>query len=307
MRAEAGSFLELCYHPKMAAEVTIQPLRRFDLDAAIIFSDILVIPQALGQELCFQEREGPKLGALEAIPRLREADFLAKLAPVYEALSLVSAKLDPAVTLIGFAGAPWTLACYMIDGQGGGGFPQALATMRERPTLFGQLIDSLVESIALHLSQQIQAGAEVIQLFDSWAGLLRDDEVDAWSLAPSLRITGEIARLHPEVPVILFPRQVGQGALQLLAEDGRPAGLSLDQDQDLLWAAESLQPRIALQGNLAPETLREGGEALERETRRVLECFSQGPHIFNLGHGVLQHTPPEQVAALVEQVRRFKS
>ncbi len=304
LRAKAGSFLALCNDPKLAAEVTLQPLRRFELDAAIIFSDILVIPQALGQDLTFQEGEGPKLSTLEAIPQLEEDDFLARLSPVYEALSLVSGKLGPETALIGFCGAPWTLACYMLEGEGGGGFPTAVQTMRQRPTLFGQLIDCLVEGVVLHLSHQIRAGAEVVQVFDSWAGLLAEEEVGQWCLAPLLRITGEIARLHPEVPVILFPRQVDREALLVLAEDGRPAGLSLDQDQDLDWAAANLQSRIALQGNLAPECLRDGGAALDRETDRILGALAGGPHIFNLGHGVLQQTPPEHVSALVERVRR---
>ncbi len=307
VRAEAGSFLDLCYTPKLATEVTIQPLRRFDLDAAIIFSDILVIPQALGQDLRFQEGEGPKLGPLTAIPSLDESKFAAFLAPVYEALSLVSSKLGPETSLIGFAGAPWTLACYMIDGQGGGGFPEACRMMRERPTLFGQLVDCLVESIVLHLSNQVRAGAEVIQLFDSWAGLLEGNEVTQWSLAPMLRITGELARLHPDVPIILFPRNIGQEGLLTIAEDGRAAGLSLDQGHDLDWAASALQSRITVQGNLSPETLKAGGEALTEETDRILRSLGGGPHIFNLGHGVLQHTPPEHVAALVEQVRSFRS
>ncbi len=307
VRAQAGSFLDLCYNPELAAEVTLQPLQRFNLDAAIIFSDILVIPQALGQELSFQEGEGPKLGPLVDLPRLDEATFTGKLNPVYEALALVASQLDRETALIGFAGAPWTLACYMIDGQGGGGFPNAQAVMRERPTYFGQLIDCLVEAIVLHLSRQIDAGAEVIQLFDSWAGLLTDEEVVHWSLAPLLRITGEIARLHPRVPVILFPRQIGQAGLLAIAEDGRAAGVSLDQGQDLDWAAKNLQNRIVLQGNLAPESLKAGGALLRDETDAILRCLGKGPHIFNLGHGVLQHTPPEHVAALVEQVRSSKS
>lgn len=307
VRAEAGSFLDLCYNPTLAAEVTIQPLRRFELDAAIIFSDILVIPQALGQELAFQEGEGPKLEPLQELPKLQETAFLEELAPVYEALALVAGQLGPEKTLIGFAGAPWTLACYMIDGKGGSGFPKAQAVMRQRPTFFGQLIDCLVESIVLHLSRQIEAGAEVVQLFDSWAGALQGDEVSKWSLAPLLRITGELARLHPGVPVILFPRQIDREGLLTVAEDGRAAGLSLDQGQDLAWAAEALQSRIVIQGNLAPETLKAGGEALHLEVDRILRQLSKGPHIFNLGHGVLQHTPPEHVAALVEQVRSFRS
>ncbi len=307
VRAKAGNFLALCNAPDLAAEVTLQPLRRFDLDAAIIFSDILVIPQALGQELSFQEGEGPRLSALEAVPSLVEEDFVQRLDPVYQALSLVAAELGPGTALIGFAGAPWTLACYMVDGAGGGGFPRALEMMRQRPTLFGQIIDVLVESVVLHLSNQIRAGAEVVQIFDSWAGLLAPNEVWQWCLAPLLRITGDLARLHPGVPVILFPREVGREALEALAEDGRPAGLSLDQGQDLGWAAAELQGRIALQGNLAPEILMQGGETLLNEADRILQALAGGPHIFNLGHGVLQHTPPEHVAALVERVRAFKS
>lgn len=303
VRAETGSFLDLCYSPKLAAEVTLQPLRRFGLDAAIIFSDILVVPQALGQDLAFVEGEGPRLEPIGTVPNLDETAFAARLGPVYEALAEVSATLDPAVALIGFAGAPWTLACYMIDGQGGGGFPLACRTMRQRPSHFGQLIDVLVEAVVLHLSRQVEAGAEVVQVFDSWAGLLAGDEVRQWCLAPLLRITAEMARRHPQVPVLLFPRQVDRGALEVLAEDGRPAGLSLDQGQDLAWAAATLQPRLAVQGNLAPETLQAGGEGLRREAAAILAALAGGPHVFNLGHGILQGTPPEHVAALVAQVR----
>ncbi len=305
VRAAAGSFLNLCYNPERAAEVTLQPLRRFDLDAAIIFSDILVIPHALGQELTFVEGEGPQLPPLQELPEMEERAFLQQLDPVYEALKRVSETLSDDAALIGFAGAPWTLACYMLDGRGGRGFPRALQVMRQRATWFGQLIDRLVEAIVLHLSKQIQAGAEVVQLFDSWAGLLTHEEARLWSLAPMLRVTGELARLHPGVPVILFPRKVDQESLLALAEDGRAAGLSLDQEQDLGWAAEALQTRIALQGNLSPDALLEGGARLEREAGGLLDALKQGPHIVNLGHGVMQPTPPEHVAALVKQVRRF--
>jgi len=307
VRSQAGSFLNLCYNPALAAEVTLQPLSRFDLDAAIIFSDILVVPQALGVPLIFVEGEGPRLEPPAEVPRLEEGAFIESLQPVYEAISRVAASLPHAAALIGFAGAPWTLACYMLDGQGGGGFPVAVRTMRQQPTRFGKLIDVLVDAVSLHLSAQIEAGAEVVQVFDSWAGLLGEDEVKQWCLAPLLRITAEVARRHPNVPVMLFPRQVGRSALVHLAEDGRAAALSLDQGQDLQWAASALQPRTVVQGNLAPETLLAGGESLERETRTLLEALAGGPHIFNLGHGVLQGTPPEHVAALVAQVRAYSS
>ncbi|GAB5468798.1 MAG: uroporphyrinogen decarboxylase [Rhodospirillales bacterium] len=306
VRAEAGSFLKLCYSPKQAAEVTLQPLRRFPLDAAIIFSDILVIPHAMGRDLTFAEGEGPRLPPLMELPDYDEASYLAHLQPVYDALGETKAALPEAVALIGFAGAPWTLACYMLDGRGGQGFTRTLEIMRQKPTFFGQLIDRLVEATVLHLSKQIEAGAEVIQLFDSWAGLLREGEAMQWSLAPLLRITGELARLHPRVPVMLFPRQVTRESLAYLAEDGRAAALSLDQDQDRPWAAKVLQPRVALQGNLSPDLLLKGGKELEADTSALLEIFAAGPHIVNLGHGVLQGTPPEHVGALVRQVKRSR-
>ncbi|MEO1193414.1 MAG: uroporphyrinogen decarboxylase [Pseudomonadota bacterium] len=303
-RAEAGSFLDLCYNPKLAAEVTLQPLRRFPLDAAIIFSDILVIPHAMGRDLTFAEGEGPRLTPLEGLPDYDPAAFLAHLQPVYDALSETAKGLPDATSLIGFAGAPWTLACYMLDGRGGTGFPRAVETMRQKPTYFGQLIDRLVEAIVVHLSKQVEAGAEALQVFDSWAGLLEGPEVAQWCLAPLLRITGELARLHPQIPVILFPRQVPQEALVSLAEDGRPAALSLDQDQDRHWAAKTLQPRITPQGNLSPDLLLAGGDALKHDLDDLLTCAASGPWIVNLGHGVIKETPPEHVAALVARVRQ---
>ena len=306
-RSQAGSFLTLCFQPSLAAEVTLQPLRRFDLDAAIIFSDILVIPIALGQDVCFQEGEGPVLESLSSIPRLYEESFIKRLEPVYEAISFVSAKLDDNVSLIGFAGAPWTLACYMIEGRGGTGFPRALDFMRRQPTAFGQLIDCLTDCIVLHLSRQIDAGAEAVQIFDSWAGSLEDQEITKWSIAPLLHITRELASRYPNLPVILFPRNVSQEHLLSLVENSCAAALSLDQNQDLEWAARALQPHVALQGNLAPDSLTQGGPELEREVDRILSCLSEGAHIFNLGHGILKETPPEHVTALVERVRRFTS
>ena len=303
LRAEAGSFLDLCYDPKRAAEVTLQPIRRFGFDAAILFSDILVIPHALGQPLTFAEGEGPRLEPLQRVPHFDPVGFGKHLQPVYDALVETKAHLPGETTLLGFAGAPWTLAAYMLDGQGGG-FPRAREMMGREATILANLVDLLVEATVEHLALQVAAGADAVQLFDSWAGLLTPAQAMEWSLAPLLRILSGFAGRCPGVPVILFPRGVAPAVLMDLAEDGRAAALSLGTDVDPIWAREHLQSRVAVQGNLDPLILVEGGAALEQEVQRLMTEFGGGPWVFNLGHGVLPQTPPEHVARLVELVRR---
>jgi len=302
-RAEAGSFLDLCFNVDLATEVTLQPIRRYDFDAAIIFSDILVIPMALGQGLRFAEGEGPLLDAMPERMELNRGRLKETLDPVYAAIGKTREALSVETSLIGFAGAPWTLACYMIDQRGKTGFPKALEAARGQSQAFVGLIDLLTETIVEHLSLQVQAGADVIQVFDTWAGLLQGSALERFSLSPMLRITGELNRRHPEVPVILFPREVPPEALLRLAEDGRPRGLTLDPHQDPAWAAGALQKHVALQGNLAPAVLRDGGAALDDAIDRLLATLGNGPYVMNLGHGVVPETPPEHVAQLVSRVR----
>lgn len=303
LRAEAGSFLDLCYDPAKAAEVTLQPIRRYAFDAAIIFSDILVVPHALGQPLTFVEGEGPRLEPLESVPAFEPEAFRAHLAPVYEALARTRAALPDEVALLGFAGAPWTLAGYMLDGRGHA-FPRALDIMRRATGGFSALIDLLVEAVIEHLAAQVEAGADAVQIFDSWAGLLSEGEAVVWSQAQLSRICTGFALRCPGVPVLLFPRGAPASVLEALAEDGRAAALSLATEVDPAWAAEALQPRVTVQGNLDPQVLVEGGAALDAAVDRLSEALGSGSWICNLGHGVVPQTPPEHVARLVERVRR---
>ena len=306
VRGEAGSFLQLCNDPQRAAEVTLQPIRRFDLDAAIIFSDILVVPQAMGQDLRFAEGEGPRLGTLPADFALGEAALLARLAPVYEALRLVRRDLAPDKALIGFAGAPWTLAAYMIEGQGGTGFPKAIAAARRGDQRFRALLDSLVLQVSRHLKGQVAAGAEVLQLFDSWAGLLPDELQGPFSASLLEATAAEVKKTYPKVPIIAFPRGATRQTYEQLAKASSIDGLSLGESVDRAWAHHSLQAHKCLQGNLAPETLVQGGQAMAREVAAILEAWGKGPLVFNLGHGIPQTTPPEHVGQLVAHLRQAR-
>jgi len=306
LRARAAGFLEFCFDPDLAVEATLQPIRRFGFDAAILFSDILVVPHALGQPVRFAEGHGPLLEPLRSkadIDRLTAAPLRERLAPVFETLRRLKGSLPPATTLIGFAGAPWTLASYMIEGTGGGEFLHPRRMAYEAPMLFGGLIDLLIECIFDYLCAQIEAGAEVIQIFDSWAGLLSEPERRRWSLAPLRRIAERLREAHPSVPVILFPRGVGLLYREFARASGA-AAVSLDSGVPLDWAATELQPHVALQGNLDPVLLLADGAALEREVECIRTRLGAGPFIFNLGHGILPQTPVGHVERLVELVRR---
>jgi uroporphyrinogen decarboxylase len=308
VRATTRSFLEFCYTPDKAVEVTLQPIRRFGFDAAIIFSDILVVPDALGQKVWFEEGEGPKLEALTdpaQFARLSRARLADHLAPVYEAIRQTRAALPRETALLGFAGAPFTLACYMIEGSGSRDFAKVKKWAYGHPESFGLLIDLLVESVVDHLSNQVEAGVDGVQLFDSWAGVLPEEQLFRWSLDPMVRIATGLRERHPNVPVLAFPRAVGPAALMYRRPDSFSA-LSLDTGIGAHWAAKELQPHICVQGNLDPIMLVAGGAALEREARRILDKLGHGSFIFNLGHGVVPQTPPEHVAQLVEIVRTWK-
>ena len=304
LRARAGSFLELCYTPELAYEITLQPVRRFGMDAAILFSDILVVADALGCPVSFVEGRGPQLEPVrggDAVARLRPADVRARLAPVYETVDKLRRDLPAQTALIGFAGAPWTVAAYMVEGEGSKEFYAARALARRDGDAFACLIEVLTEATIEHLRAQVEAGADVLQLFDSWAGILPDDEFLRWCQEPALHIVRTLKGLHPAVPIIAFPR--GAGLHYRSFVDAVPIdGLSLDTAAPAAQVRCEL-PGLCLQGNLDPVALLTGGAGLRRETEKIVRALATGPFIFNLGHGVLPDTDPEEVAALVAFVR----
>lgn len=300
VRETAGGFLDLCYTPDFAVEVTLQPIRRYHMDAAILFADILVIPDALGQPVAYQAGEGPVLEPIRsaaAVARLQTGRVVDHLAPVFETLRRLRTDLPDDVALIGFAGAPWTVATYMVEG---GGSPDHAVTKRwalgNEPG-FETLIDMLVDATVDYLSAQIDAGAEAVQLFDTWAGALPASGFRRWCVEPTRRIVAALKDAHPGVPVIGFPRGVGANYLAYVKETGVD-GISIDSSVSPAWAAATLQPLCAVQGNLDPQYLVTGGDAMLAEARSILEALSDGPYVFNLGHGIVPQTPPEHVAVL---------
>lgn len=307
LRGQAGSFLNLCFNPEFAAEVTLQPLRRFDMDAAILFSDILVVPYALGQALDFVEGEGPKLGAFAGAAAFAEIDFDAfdkKLQPVYETVRRVRAALAPEKALIGFAGAPWTVACYMIQGHGGGEFKATLTFAKEKPQEFDRLIDTLAGVTAHYLIRQIKSGADAVQLFDSWAGLLKGDDFARWVTNPAAKIVALVKKSCPGTLLIGFPREAGALYKDYAAATGFD-GIGIDQSFSVKEAVGAFGGK-AVQGNLDPVLLLEGGREMEDNILRILRDAGDAPFIFNLGHGVIKETPPEHVAKLSEIVKGYR-
>jgi uroporphyrinogen decarboxylase len=304
VRAEAGSFMDLCLTPELAVEVTLQPLRRFPLDAAILFSDILIVPHGLGQSVSFAEGHGPvlePLGGPQGLARLALDGMVGRLAPVYETVRRLRAALPAEVALIGFAGAPWTVASYMVEGGSSRDYIAAKGWAYRDPAGFDRLIALLVEATVAHLSAQIEAGADLVQLFDSWIGALPAAGLERWGVAPCRAIIAALRARHPGVPVILFPR--GAGAAYSAYSGCGAAALGLDTGVPLDWAARTLQPEFVLQGNIDPVALLVGGPALEQAARAVLQRLGPARLIVNLGHGVLPETPPEHVAALAALVR----
>ena len=305
VRAGIGGFLELCLTPALAAEVTLQPVRRFGMDGAILFSDILVVPHGLTQRVEFRDGEGPVLepvATARELARLQASGFRERVAAVGETVRQVRAALPDHVALIGFAGSPWTVATYMVEGGSSRDFARVKTWLYRDPIGFAALIDLLVDATAAYLGMQIEAGAEVIQLFESWAGVLAAPAFERWVAAPNTTIVDRLKRLHPGVPVILFPRGAGV-SYETLSHAVAVAGIGLDTTVPLDWARQILQPRHALQGNLDPRVLVVGGAALGEEVQRIRGALGHGPFIFNLGHGVLPDTPPEHVAELVRLVR----
>jgi uroporphyrinogen decarboxylase len=306
LREKAGSFLKLCFTPEWAAEVTLQPIRRFGFDAAILFSDILVLPHALGRNLRFVEGEGPRLDPLTdvaSVARLPKRADSSVLAPVYETVRRVKALLDPQKTLIGFCGAPWTVATYMIAGQGTSDQAPARLFAYREPESFARLVDILIDNSVEYLAAQLEAGADAVQLFDTWAGVLPPDQFDRWCLAPAQKIVERLRKRVPGARVIGFPRGAGMMALPYAETTGINA-IGLDWMTDLSFAKEMLQPRVAVQGNLDPLALRAGGAALDQSVDTILEALAGGPFIFNLGHGILPDTPIAHVEQMLKRVRR---
>ena len=307
-RARAGSFLNLCYTPELAAEVTLQPIRRFGFDAAILFADILLLPHALGCELDFPEGLGPRLSVIrrsEDLGRLASAeDIHNELEPVYRTVGILRDALPAAVTLIGFAGAPWTVATYMIAGRGTPGQEPAHAMLRENRLLFDRLIELLTNATIHYLEQQARAGAEVLKIFDSWSGSLTRSEglFDRYCTQVHERIIAALNSSFPDVPVIGFPRGADRHYREYVARTG-VSGLALDTGVDADWAAKHLQPATCVQGNLDPRHLVTGGGKLVAETRRIVRAFANGPHIFNLGHGITPEGDPDNVLRMLEAVR----
>jgi uroporphyrinogen decarboxylase len=305
-RGQAGDFLSLCYNPDLASEVTLQPIRRFGFDAAILFADILLVPQALGAKLWFVTGEGPRL---EPITDQADLDALLPLDaihdtlnPVYETVRILARELPEETALIGFAGAPWTVATYMVAGRGTPDQAPAHAMKDGNRPLFDALIDRLTEATIEYLSKQIDAGAEVVKIFDSWAGSLTGADFDAYSLKPMAAITAAIKARHPGVPVIAFPRGGGERYIGAHAAIGADC-IALDQFVDADWAAAHVQVDGCVQGNLSPEHMVTGGQALVAEVLRVRQAFSGGPHIFNLGHGITPDANPDNVALMIETLR----
>lgn len=305
-RAEAGDFLSLCYNSELAAEVTLQPIRRYGFDAAILFADILLIPDALGADLWFVTGEGPRLSTITAqddFDKLKDAgDIHDHLAPIYETVRILARELPPETALIGFAGAPWTVATYMIAGRGTPDQGPAHALKAENRPLFEALMHRLTDATIEYLSMQIEAGAETVKLFDSWAGSLKGQDFQDFCVAPAKTIIAELKSRHPDIPIIAFPREAGDGYIGFAKATGADC-VAIDNSVSPDWAAEHIQIDGCVQGNLASSHMVTGGQALIDETRRVVEAFANGPHIFNLGHGITPDADPENVQLMINTVR----
>ena len=306
LREKKGGFLALCYDPTAAAEITLQPIRRFGFDGAILFSDILIVPYAMGQDLEFLAGEGPRLSpklvdaaldSLQAVPQ--------RLAPIYDTVSRVKALLPADKTLLGFAGSPWTVATYMVAGEGSRDQHETRSLAYRDPAAFQAIIDAIVAVTVEYLAGQVAAGAEAVQLFDSWAGSLAPSEFERWVIAPNAAIVSALHSRFPELPVIGFPKGAGEKLPAYARETGVDA-LGLDETIDPLWAAKTLPAGLPVQGNLDPLLLLAGGAELERQAVRVLEAFADRPHVFNLGHGIGQFTPIEHVEQLLGTVRGWR-
>ncbi|MEQ9257926.1 MAG: uroporphyrinogen decarboxylase [Roseovarius sp.] len=305
-RAEAGDFLSLCYNSDLATEVTLQPIRRYGFDAAILFADILLVPQALGADLWFVTGEGPRLSTItqqSEFDALKPAsDVHETLNPIYQTVRNLSRDLPEETTLIGFAGSPWTVATYMIAGRGTPDQGPAHALKAENRALFEQILQRLTEATIEYLSAQIEAGAECVKLFDSWAGSLSGEDFDRYATAPAKEIIAALKSRHPGIPVIAFPRQGGEKYIGFHQATGADC-VAVDDSVSPEWVAENVQPSGCVQGNLKSSHMVTGGDDLVRETRRIVDALKNGPHIFNLGHGITPDADPENVQLMIDTVR----
>jgi uroporphyrinogen decarboxylase len=305
-RAEAGDFLSLCYNSDLAAEVTLQPIRRYGFDAAILFADILLLPQALGVDLWFETGEGPRMSTTTTADELAglraTADIHETLNPIYETVRILSRELPRETTLIGFAGAPWTVATYMIAGRGTKDQGPAHALKAENRAVFEGILERLTEATIEYLSKQIEAGAEVVKLFDSWAGSLKGDDFVKYALNPAAKITQALKQRHPGIPVIAFPREAGEGYVGFAKATGADC-IAIDNSVSAEWVAQNVQPDSCVQGNLASSHMVTGGDDLIIETKRIVNALKGGPHIFNLGHGITPDANPDNVQIMINTVR----
>lgn len=305
-RAQAGDFLSLCYNPELAAEVTLQPIRRYGFDAAILFADILLLPQALGADLWFVTGEGPRLSTIttaDQLAQLKPTEAIHDtLNPVYETVKILSRELPDETTLIGFAGAPWTVATYMIAGQGTPDQGPAHALKSENRPVFEGIINRITEGTVEYLSKQIEAGAECVKLFDSWAGSLQGNDFNEFSIKPMQRIIAALKQRHPNIPIIAFPRGAGEKYIGVHAATGADC-VAVDDGVDAAWVAKHVQTDGCVQGNLKSSHMVTGGDALVSETRSICDALKGGPHIFNLGHGITPDADPQNVQLMIDTVR----
>jgi uroporphyrinogen decarboxylase len=305
-RAEAGDFLSLCYNSDLAAEVTLQPIRRYGFDAAILFADILLLPQALGVDLWFETGEGPRMSTTTTADELAglraTADIHETLNPIYETVRILSRELPCETTLIGFAGAPWTVATYMIAGRGTKDQGPAHALKAENRAVFEGILERLTEATIEYLSKQIEAGAEVVKLFDSWAGSLKGEDFVKYALNPAAKITQALKQRHPGIPVIAFPREAGDGYIGFAKATGADC-IAIDNSVSAEWVAQNVQPDSCVQGNLASSHMVTGGDDLIIETKRIVNALKGGPHIFNLGHGITPDANPDNVQIMINTIR----
>lgn len=308
-RSQIDNFLDLCYNPKLACEVTLQPIKRFEFDSAIIFSDILVIPDALGVKVDFVKNHGPKLAKFDLendLKNLKIVNVNNHLKNVYEAISLTRSKLSNDKALIGFCGAPWTLACYMIEGGGSKNFDKVREMALKNEELFAEFIEILTESLKIYLTSQIKAGADIIKIFDSWAGVLPPTQIQKWIIDPAKKIVNYLKENHPEIPVIYFPKSIGVN-YEKFAQEVDCQALAIDQNLEKNWAKKYLQQNLnkTIQGNLDNFLLAFGDKKdIEKEVSNILDTFNDKPFIFNLGHGILPQTPIENVELILKIIRR---
>jgi uroporphyrinogen decarboxylase len=303
LRAAKGGFLDLVQDPEAAAEVTLQPIRRFGFDGAILFSDILMVPYALGQNLRFEAGEGPRLSPPLVDSALAGLDSArSRLEPVYRTVAKVAAGLPETTTFLGFAGSPWTVATYMVAGQGSRDQAEARRLAYRDPAAFQAIVEAICGLTVDYLSRQVESGVEAVQLFDSWAGSLSPAQFERWVIAPTESLVAAFRARHPAIPVIGFPKGAG-GKLAAYARETRVDAIGLDETVDPVWAAAALPPGMPVQGNLDPLALIAGGEALEKAVGRILSSLAERPHVFNLGHGILPDTPIANVETLIQLVR----